>query len=315
MLSGNGRHRRPRQVPALVVAAGVTGSAIAIPLLGATGASAADATVDANTWDRLADCESGGVWSADTGNGYYGGLQLTQDVWEAHGGLEYAPTADLASRAQQIAVAEKVLAEQGPIVAWPTCGLVAGFPVIEPADPAGDPEADPSQPSDGPSEEPTDQPADEPSGQPADEPSAEDPADTSVDEPTDTPSDTPTDTPSGDASGESGDKGDEVNHGDGSGETGDSGQNGSGKHRGEPAPESPESDRDSNSSGRHASRGDGPRGDAEGSYTVRLGDSLSVIADARGVDGGWPALYEANEDAIGGDPDLILPGQRLVLGD
>ena len=63
MLSGNGRHRRPRQAPALLVAAGVTGSAIAIPLLGATGASAASGT----TWDKVAECESGGSWSADTG--------------------------------------------------------------------------------------------------------------------------------------------------------------------------------------------------------------------------------------------------------
>ncbi|WP_309032971.1 transglycosylase family protein, partial [Streptomyces alfalfae] len=73
MLSGNGRHRRPRQAPALVVAAGVTGSAIAIPLLGATGAHAADGAA----WDRVAECETGGAWSQNTGNGYYGGLQLS----------------------------------------------------------------------------------------------------------------------------------------------------------------------------------------------------------------------------------------------
>ncbi|MDI3421960.1 transglycosylase family protein [Streptomyces luteolus] len=298
-----------------MVAAGVTGSAIAIPLLGATGASAADATVDANTWDRLADCESGGVWSADTGNGYYGGLQLTQAVWEDHGGLKYAPTADLASRAQQIAVAEKVLAEQGPL-AWPTCGLVAGFP-LDVTNPTDEPEADPSQPADEATEEPADEPS---SGGPSSEdPAPEAPGDTAVenpaDVPADTPTDTPTDTPSGDTSGDSGDKARD----DSADETGNSGQNGSGKHRGEPAPEAPGGDRDSNSSGRHASRGDGPRDDSrddDGStYTVRLGDSLSAIADARGIDGGWTALYEANEDAIGADPDLILPGQRLALDD
>ncbi|HET9381194.1 MAG TPA: transglycosylase family protein, partial [Streptomyces sp.] len=109
MLPGNGRHRRPRQAPALLVAAGVTGSAIAIPLLGATGASAASGT----TWDQVAECESGGSWSADTGNGRYGGLQLTQANWEKYGGLDYATSADQASRSQQIAVAEKVLADQG----------------------------------------------------------------------------------------------------------------------------------------------------------------------------------------------------------
>ncbi|NEY35507.1 LysM peptidoglycan-binding domain-containing protein [Streptomyces sp. PRKS01-65] len=122
MLSGNGRHRRPRQAPALVVAAGVTGSAIAIPLLGASGAGAADGTA----WDRVAECETGGAWSENSGNGYYGGLQLTQDDWEKYGGLAYASSADQASRSQQIRVAEKILAAQG-ITAWPTCGLLAGL--------------------------------------------------------------------------------------------------------------------------------------------------------------------------------------------
>src|SRR5512147_1837227 len=73
MLTGNGRHRRPRQAPALIVAAGVTGSAIAIPLLGAASANAVDGT----TWDKVAECESGGSWSTDTGNGYHGGLQIS----------------------------------------------------------------------------------------------------------------------------------------------------------------------------------------------------------------------------------------------
>ena len=103
MRSGNGRHRRPRQAPALIVAAGVTGSAIALPLLGAASAHAADAS----TWDRVADCESGGVWSADLRNGYYGGLQITQEAWDSFGGDSYAVRPDLASRSQQITVAEK----------------------------------------------------------------------------------------------------------------------------------------------------------------------------------------------------------------
>jgi len=66
-------------------------------------------------------CESGGNWSINTGNGYYGGLQFNSSTWAAYGGLSYAPRADLASRAEQIAVAEKVLANQGA-GAWPTCG-------------------------------------------------------------------------------------------------------------------------------------------------------------------------------------------------
>ncbi|MFE9611968.1 transglycosylase family protein [Streptomyces sp. NPDC006012] len=122
MLTGNGRHRRPRQAPALVVAAGVTGSAIAIPLLAATAASAADGT----TWDRVAECESGGSWSASTGNAYYGGLQISQQDWDKYGGDKYAATPDQASRQQQIAVAEKILADQGT-TPWATCALLSGL--------------------------------------------------------------------------------------------------------------------------------------------------------------------------------------------
>ncbi|NEC65691.1 transglycosylase family protein, partial [Streptomyces sp. SID9727] len=122
MGSANGRHRRPRQAPAIVVAAGVTGSAIAIPLLGAASAHAADT----GTWDRVADCESGGMWSADLGNGSYGGLQFTPELWKAYGGEAYAERADLASRSQQIAVAERVLAAKGP-TAWPSCAVISGL--------------------------------------------------------------------------------------------------------------------------------------------------------------------------------------------
>lgn len=122
MLSGNGRHRRPRQAPALLVAAGVTGSAIAIPLLGAASASAADGT----TWDKVAQCESGGSWSADTGNGYYGGLQISQEYWDKYGGLDYADSPELASRSQQIAVAEKILDDKGT-EPWATCALLSGL--------------------------------------------------------------------------------------------------------------------------------------------------------------------------------------------
>ncbi|MGW2491080.1 transglycosylase family protein [Streptomyces sp. NPDC001606] len=122
MLSGNGRHRRPRQAPALLVAAGVTGSAIAIPLLGAASANAADGT----TWDKVAECESGGSWSANTGNGYYGGLQISQDDWAKYGGTRYASSPDQASRSQQIAVAEKILADKGT-TPWATCALLSGL--------------------------------------------------------------------------------------------------------------------------------------------------------------------------------------------
>ncbi len=72
-------------------------------------------------WSAVAACESGGNWSASTGNGFYGGLQFTEQTWLAYGGGQYASSANLASPAQQIAVAERVLAGQG-IGAWPVCG-------------------------------------------------------------------------------------------------------------------------------------------------------------------------------------------------
>jgi LysM repeat protein len=74
-----------------------------------------------NNWDAVAQCESGGNWAVNTGNGYYGGLQFSQSTWAAHGGTAYASRADLATKAQQIAVAERTLDAQGP-GAWPTCG-------------------------------------------------------------------------------------------------------------------------------------------------------------------------------------------------
>jgi hypothetical protein len=72
-------------------------------------------------WSGVAQCESGGNWHINTGNGYYGGLQFAQATWAGHGGTAFAPRADLATPAQQIEVAERVLGTQG-IGAWPTCG-------------------------------------------------------------------------------------------------------------------------------------------------------------------------------------------------
>lgn len=76
-------------------------------------------------FDRLAQCESTGNWDANTGNGYKGGLQFSDSTWRAHGGSEYAPSADKASREEQIAVAKHVQREQG-WRAWPSCGSNLG---------------------------------------------------------------------------------------------------------------------------------------------------------------------------------------------
>jgi hypothetical protein len=64
-------------------------------------------------WDRIAQCESGGNWSINTGNGYYGGLQFDYGSWLANGGDDFAPRADLASRAEQITVANRYYAMAG----------------------------------------------------------------------------------------------------------------------------------------------------------------------------------------------------------
>jgi uncharacterized protein YabE (DUF348 family) len=72
------------------------------------------------TWDALAACESGGNWAINTGNGFYGGVQFDQNTWERHGGLRYAPRADLATREEQLAIAEITRARQG-WGAWPVC--------------------------------------------------------------------------------------------------------------------------------------------------------------------------------------------------
>ncbi|MET9516700.1 transglycosylase family protein [Streptomyces sp. NPDC002994] len=318
MRSGNGKHRRPRQAPALVVAAGVAGSAIAIPLLGATGANAAEAT----TWDRVADCESGGMWSADLGNGYYGGLQFSPENWQKFGGTAYAPRADLASRSQQIQVAEKVLADQGP-QAWPSCALISGLT-----------EGDDAAPDDGATAEPKD------------DTSTATPENAETQEPSEPTTEAPAGT--GDESVKA-DKADEADKADKADETAEptappvsedaktsddpeapspgtaspTPEEGTskGKHRGEEAREAdsavsgdPGIGRES---GRHASRGDGSTRDAanaDGEYTVRAGDNLWAIADAHDVSGGWAALYAANEKTVGSDPDLIVPGQSLDLG-
>jgi murein DD-endopeptidase MepM/ murein hydrolase activator NlpD len=140
-----GRHRRyqPNRInrASLTVTAG--GAGMALPLIGAGAAHAADA----GTWAKVAACESSGNWHVNTGNGYYGGLQFTQSTWAAYGGTRYAPRADLATRDQQIAVAEEVLDGQGP-GAWPVCSVRAGLtrggtgPGVHPDGAASRPAAD-----------------------------------------------------------------------------------------------------------------------------------------------------------------------------
>ncbi|MEU6660723.1 transglycosylase family protein [Streptomyces sp. NPDC046821] len=330
MLSGNGRHRRPRQAPAIVVAAGVTGSALAIPLLAATNASAASSA----TWDKLAECESGGSWSADPGNGYYGGLQFSQEMWEKYGGLDFAPRADQASRSQQIAVAEKVLDDQGPR-AWPVCSVTSGLTTDE-----APPNVDPGVALPTPSVSVGDSGSgDAAKGGDSATPSGAATSDAK--------------SGSGGSHGKNSDKsGDKASNASDGSQGDKSGQDGatstpeapwvsstpslpsasatpstptpdaspaSGRHRGDAAADETKApSRTADSSGRHASRGGesaraGSNTD-EGTYTVRPGDNLWDIADAHDVRGGWSALYAENKKTVGSDPNLILPGQSLDLG-
>ncbi|RKE20859.1 transglycosylase family protein [Streptomyces sp. TLI_171] len=221
LFANTGRHRRSTKAEKFVVAAGVASVGLALPLLAASGAAAAPV----DTWDRVAQCESGGNWSINTGNGYYGGLQFSSSTWRAFGGGQYASSADRASRSQQIAVAERVLAAQGP-GAWPVCSKRAGLAK---------------------------------GGAPAE--TSEDTASRSQERPT--------------APGPKAPKQD-------------------------PKPEPP------------AAPAQAPQSPA-GGYTVQDGDTLSGIAAARQVAGGWEQIYRANRELIGADPDLILPGQVLAL--
>ncbi len=153
-------------------------------------------------WSGVAHCESSGNWSINTGNGYYGGLQFSQPTWAGYGGTAYAARADLATPAQQVAVAERVLVGQGA-GAWPSCGRL----LVEGTTPAA----------------------------------------------------------------------------------------------AAPAPAAA------------APVAAAPAATAEGrTYTVRAGDTLSAIARAHGVPGGWRALAAANSGTVS-DPHRIAVGQRLVL--
>ncbi|MDQ4116859.1 MAG: transglycosylase family protein [Actinomycetota bacterium] len=126
-----GRHRKPTNTGRIVARTGAMAVMAAAPLgmagtaMAAPGGAAPSANKEA-TWDKLAHCESTGNWQADTGNGFRGGLQFTPSTWKRFGGTEFAPTADQASREQQIEVAKRVQQEQG-WKAWPACTKKLGW--------------------------------------------------------------------------------------------------------------------------------------------------------------------------------------------
>ena len=114
----SGRHRKPTTSAVNVAKIAFTGAVIGGGSLALAGQ--AGAATDGE-WDQVARCESGGNWAINTGNGYHGGLQFSSGTWASHGGGQYAPAANMATKEEQIAVAERVLATQGK-GAWPVCG-------------------------------------------------------------------------------------------------------------------------------------------------------------------------------------------------
>ncbi|OBH90304.1 transglycosylase family protein [Mycobacterium sp. E2989] len=114
----SGRHRKPSTSNISVAKIAVTGAVLGGGSIALAGQAAAATDGE---WDQVARCESGGNWAINTGNGYHGGVQFSASTWASHGGGQYAPSAELATKEQQIAVAERVLASQGR-GAWPVCG-------------------------------------------------------------------------------------------------------------------------------------------------------------------------------------------------
>lgn len=136
------KHRKPSGFTNARKAAVVTIGGVAL-----AGIAQLNATAQAQDWDLLASCESSGNWSINTGNGFYGGVQFSQSSWEFAGGLKYAARADLATREQQIEIAEVLLSIQGHL-AWPDCSQnkVPGWWTSGGAD-------EPSVPAEEPAEE------------------------------------------------------------------------------------------------------------------------------------------------------------------
>ncbi|MGC0415501.1 transglycosylase family protein [Embleya sp. AB8] len=111
---------------AFLVLAGAMGAGLIVASPAAQALGPAADVVDDGVWDRLADCESSGRWNLDSGNGYYGGLQILPSTWDEAGGQDYATRPDRATRGEQITVAEQILGMQG-WEAWPQCARQIGL--------------------------------------------------------------------------------------------------------------------------------------------------------------------------------------------
>jgi LysM repeat protein len=229
-----GRHRAVRiSTTARVARGGAVMASAAAATVGMVSTNAfADTT---HNWDGVAACESSGNWSINTGNGFYGGLQFTASTWRAYGGGAYAPTANLASKSQQIAIAEKVLAGQG-IGAWPVCGRYLSGGVSSSGGSSNTSTRTTT----------TQAPSTKQQSAPAQKQSTPTQQSTQGTQTRQTPS-VPASVPAG-------------------------------TH----------------------------------TYTVVSGDTLSGIAQANSVNGGWETLYAMNRNVVS-NPDLIYPDERIAL--
>jgi murein DD-endopeptidase MepM/ murein hydrolase activator NlpD len=274
-----GRHRKPPKYDVKKVARnGAIATPVGLSILLPSGV--ANAAPD-SAWDALAQCESSGKWDINTGNSFYGGLQFTQSTWAAFGGLEFAARADLATREQQIVVAERTLQGQG-WNAWPVCSSkagVRGYGVDLRVTPAPQPEPAPAPPAPDPAPAPA--PVADPAPPAADPTPAIAEADYMV---------VAGDTLSGIAAQVGVDWHDIATW-----------NNlaapyeifpGQVLHLAEPMQD----------------------------YTVQEGDWLSKIALADGecaptddITTCWEPLYERNRGVIGDNPDVLLPGQVLLI--
>ncbi|MDH6140170.1 LysM repeat protein [Kitasatospora sp. GP30] len=237
----------------------------ALPVAGLVTATTASAA-PTSTWDAVAQCESTGNWSINSGNGFSGGLQFTPSTWAAYGGTQYAPAAYQATEAQQISVAEKVLADQGP-GAWPICSVKAGLTAggapaqVDTSTPAAASTTTSTTTQSAPVKQAA--PA-APVQQSAPVKQAATPAPQPVKQATPAPQ------PAKPA-----------------------------------APAAPKSDAGQGHRDYRVAKANG------GSYTVKSGDTLSAIAAAHGVS--VQSLYNKNVQVIGGDINLIMPGQVLSI--
>ncbi|MEV7212971.1 transglycosylase family protein [Kitasatospora cineracea] len=257
-----------------VRAAVIGGALLAAPVAGLVTANTASAA-DVSTWDKVAQCESTGNWSINTGNGFYGGLQFTSSTWAAFGGTAYAPQANQATKAQQIAVAEKVLASQGP-GAWPVCSVQAGL--TKGGAPA---QVDTSSSSNSSS------------------------SSSSASSSSKSTSNSSSSSKSNSASNSNSAKSDSS--------ASDSSAKASRSESRAQAPKAAAQETPKQTwKNKSAAAATGTNTAAAGnSYTVKSGDTLSKIADSLGVD--WHALYNNNSGVVGGNPDLIYPGQVLSV--